>query len=39
VLFHHRTARTDEELDGLARRFSGASPHVSVATEGTVLEL
>ena len=39
VLFHHRTTRTDDELDGLARRFAGASPDVSVATEGTVLEL
>jgi len=39
VLFHHRTTRTDQELDGLARRFNGASPHVTVAREGTVLDL
>ena len=39
VLFHHRPDRSDDELDGLARRFSGNSPKVSVAAEGTVLEL
>ena len=39
VLFHHRPDRSDDELDALARRFSGISPEVSVAAEGTVLEL
>jgi len=43
VLFHHRHDRTDEALDGLARRLggkgSGGSPAVNVAAEGTVLEL
>ena len=40
VLFHHRYDRTDEALDGLARRLGGSSPpSVSVAAEGTVLEL
>jgi phosphoribosyl 1,2-cyclic phosphodiesterase len=40
VLFHHRHNRTDDALDGLARRLGGGtSPAVSVATEGTVLEL
>jgi phosphoribosyl 1,2-cyclic phosphodiesterase len=40
ILFHHRHDRTDDALDGLARRLGGGtSPAVSVATEGTVLEL
>ncbi len=43
VLFHHRHDRTDEELDGLARRLgadgSEDSPRVSVAAEGSVVEL
>jgi ribonuclease BN (tRNA processing enzyme) len=40
MLFHHRHNRTDDALDGLARRLGGgASPAVTVATEGTVLEL
>ncbi len=40
VLFHHRLDRTDDALDGLARRLGGgSSPSVSVAIEGTVLEL
>lgn len=39
VLFHHRHNRTDDALDGLARRLGGgATPAVSVAAEGTVLE-
>jgi phosphoribosyl 1,2-cyclic phosphodiesterase len=39
-LFHHRHDRTDDVLDGLARRLGGGTdPEVSVATEGTVLEL
>jgi ribonuclease BN (tRNA processing enzyme) len=40
VLFHHRPDRTDEALDGLARRLGGGSaPSVSVAAQDTVLEL
>jgi len=40
VLFHHRQDRTDEALDGLARRLCGGSaPSVSVARQDTVLEL
>ena len=40
LLFHHRYDRTDDALDGLARRLGGGSePDVSVAAEGTVLEL
>ncbi|HMD51221.1 MAG TPA: MBL fold metallo-hydrolase [Solirubrobacteraceae bacterium] len=39
VLFHHRHTRTDEALDGLARRFRDTSPKVSVATEGSVLRI
>jgi ribonuclease BN (tRNA processing enzyme) len=39
LLFHHRHNRTDEALDGLALRFRGASPEVSVAAEGLVLDL
>ena len=43
VLFHHRHDRTDDALDGLRRRLgtngSNDSPSVSVAAEGTVIEL
>ena len=39
VLFHHRHDRTDDALDGLARRFAERSPNVTVAAEGSVLEL
>jgi ribonuclease BN (tRNA processing enzyme) len=40
VLFHHRPDRTDEALDGLARRLGGGEgPAVSVAAEGTALTL
>jgi ribonuclease BN (tRNA processing enzyme) len=39
VLFHHRHDRTDDALDGLAERLAGDSPAVSVAAEGTTLEL
>jgi len=40
LLFHHRYDRTDDALDGLARRLGGGStPAVSVAAEGLVLEL
>jgi len=38
VLFHHKQSRTDDELDVLAKRFSGA-PVVTVATQRTVLDL
>jgi phosphoribosyl 1,2-cyclic phosphodiesterase len=39
VLFHHRTNRTDEELDELAARLGGEAPQVHVASEGTSLTL
>jgi phosphoribosyl 1,2-cyclic phosphodiesterase len=39
VLFHHHHDRTDDALDGLARRLGGGSADVSVAAEGTLLEL
>jgi ribonuclease BN (tRNA processing enzyme) len=40
VLSHHRHDRTDEALDGLARRLGGGgSPSVTVAAEGLVFEL
>jgi len=40
VLFHHRQDRTDDALDGLARRLGGGSaPSVSVATQDTTIEL
>jgi phosphoribosyl 1,2-cyclic phosphodiesterase len=39
VLFHHRHDRTDDALDGLAERFAGSFPEVSVAAEGSVLAL
>jgi ribonuclease BN (tRNA processing enzyme) len=39
VLFHHRHDRTDDALDGLAHRLKGARPPVSVAAEGSVLDL
>jgi ribonuclease BN (tRNA processing enzyme) len=43
VLFHHRHDRSDDDLDELARRLGseGAkdSPRVSVAAEGTIIEL
>jgi ribonuclease BN (tRNA processing enzyme) len=39
VLFHHRQDRTDDALDGLARRFSNASPKVIVGAEDTSLDL
>jgi ribonuclease BN (tRNA processing enzyme) len=40
LLFHHRYNRTDDALDGLARRLGATGePAVSVAAEGTVLEL
>jgi phosphoribosyl 1,2-cyclic phosphodiesterase len=39
VLFHHRPDRTDEALDGLALRFKDASPSVTVAAEGQLVDL
>jgi phosphoribosyl 1,2-cyclic phosphodiesterase len=43
VLFHHRHDRSDDDLDELARRLgrsgSESSPKVSVAVEGTSIEL
>jgi ribonuclease BN (tRNA processing enzyme) len=43
MLFHHRHDRTDDALDVLAQRLgsvgSARSPEVSVAAEGTVIEL
>jgi hypothetical protein len=45
ALIHHRHDRTDEALDGLARRLGreapndGGSPNVSVAAQGTTLDL
>ena len=40
VLFHHRHDRTDDALDKLAQRLGGGSaPEVSVAREGSVLDL
>ena len=39
VLFHHRHTRTDDALDGLARRWQDASPKVTVAAEGSVIDL
>jgi phosphoribosyl 1,2-cyclic phosphodiesterase len=38
VLFHHKPDRTDEQLDEIARRFSG-TPLVTTAAQTTVLEL
>ncbi len=39
ILFHHRPDRTDDTLDGLSRRFERATVPVTVAVEGSVLEL
>ena len=39
VLFHHAHRRTDEQLDGLARRLSCPAPEVIVAAQGTTLRL
>jgi ribonuclease BN (tRNA processing enzyme) len=38
VLFHHKQGRVDDDLDAIARRFSGA-PVVTVATQHTVIDL
>ncbi|MHB1539322.1 MAG: MBL fold metallo-hydrolase [Solirubrobacteraceae bacterium] len=39
LLFHHRTDRTDEQLDTLGRSFAGAEVRVLVARAGETLEL
>jgi phosphoribosyl 1,2-cyclic phosphodiesterase len=39
ALFHHAPERSDDALDGLARRLGGGSPAVSVAAEGSVVDL
>jgi len=39
ALMHHRHDRTDDALDGLAGRFGASSPEVTVAAQGTVLDL
>jgi hypothetical protein len=44
MLFHHKPARTDAELDQLAGRLAGGAggpgrPDVIVAAEGEILEL
>jgi phosphoribosyl 1,2-cyclic phosphodiesterase len=39
VLFHHKPSRTDAELDDVARRFAAAEIPVTVAVEGTTMEL
>ncbi len=39
VLFHHRHDRSDDALDGLAERFRVTSPSVTVAAEGSSLDL
>jgi phosphoribosyl 1,2-cyclic phosphodiesterase len=39
VFFHHRHDRSDDALDALAARFADGTPPVTLATEGTVLEL
>lgn len=39
VLFHHDPTRTDDELDHLAQTYEGHSPRVTVAAEGSSIEL
>jgi phosphoribosyl 1,2-cyclic phosphodiesterase len=39
ALFHHKPSRTDDQLDAIARRFSGAPLPVLVAAEGFSMEL
>ena len=39
VLFHHRSDRTDDELDLLGSRFTGSDPNVLVGAERSVFEL
>jgi hypothetical protein len=42
ALAHHKPARTDDELDELARSFTSArpgAPEIFVAAEGGILEL
>ncbi len=39
LLFHHAPDRTDEELDRLGSKFAGSEVSVTVAREGTMIEL
>lgn len=39
VLVHHNPARTDDEIDEVAERFSGGLPRVTAGAEGQVLDL
>lgn len=39
ILFHHRHDRTDDELDEIAARFASSDIPVTLAADGTVLEL
>jgi phosphoribosyl 1,2-cyclic phosphodiesterase len=39
ALFHHKPSRTDADLDEVARRFAAAEIPVTVAAEGTTIEL
>jgi hypothetical protein len=39
ALFHHKPSRTDAELDEVARRFETAEVPVTVAAQGTTMEL
>jgi ribonuclease BN (tRNA processing enzyme) len=39
VLFHHKPTRTDVQLDEIGRRFAGAAVPVTVAAEGTAIDL
>jgi ribonuclease BN (tRNA processing enzyme) len=39
VLFHHKPARTDPELDAIAARFASSPIPVTVASEGLTLEI
>ncbi|GAA2568822.1 MBL fold metallo-hydrolase [Pseudonocardia hydrocarbonoxydans] len=39
VLTHHAPSRTDDELDALARCVAGRAPRVTVAIQGTVLDV
>jgi ribonuclease BN (tRNA processing enzyme) len=39
VLYHHRHTRTDDALDALAERVGAEAPNVSVAAEGTIIDI
>jgi hypothetical protein len=39
VLFHHDPARTDEEVDAIARSMAGGPVPVTVATEGLQIDV